>query len=175
MRPTVPIRLLHLEDNAHDAEIVAEQLASAKLEFELVRVSTGEEFKMAMEESDVDLILSDVSLPAFDGKEALHWVRQNYPTLAFIVLSGTVGEEFAVDTLRNGATDYVVLTVTDTGIGMTLEVKARLFEAFFTTKPKGKGTGLGLATCDCRAWRGGTGKRLPGQSPRRRIPRRRPE
>ena len=59
----------------------------------------------------------------------------------------TLDEDYA--RTHSGATagDYVMLSVSDTGTGMTDEVKARLFEAFFTTKPKGKGTGLGLATC----------------------------
>jgi two-component system cell cycle sensor histidine kinase/response regulator CckA len=59
----------------------------------------------------------------------------------------TLGEDEAHAQGGMKAGDYVMLTVRDTGTGMTEEVKARLFEAFFTTKPEGKGTGLGLATC----------------------------
>jgi CheY-like chemotaxis protein len=67
--------------------------------------------------------------------------------LTIITENVTLDEQFARTHPGASAGDYVMLSVTDTGIGMNEEVKARLFEAFFTTKPKGKGTGLGLAMC----------------------------
>jgi signal transduction histidine kinase len=59
----------------------------------------------------------------------------------------TLGEAYALEHPRAALGDYFVISISDTGVGMTREVKERIFEAFFTTKPAGKGTGLGLATC----------------------------
>ena len=91
-----------------DAQIVEAKLASANIACRTQRVCSSTDFKRAVEGGDVDLILSDLSLPGFDGLTALQWARQTHPEIPFIVLSGTVGEEVAVDTLRSGATDYVL-------------------------------------------------------------------
>jgi sigma-B regulation protein RsbU (phosphoserine phosphatase) len=103
-----PLRILHLEDDPGDVELVQATLEEEGIEFETVVVATREEFSAELEKGDVDLILADFALPAFDGMSALAIVREKHPELPFIFVSGRLGEEAAIESLRNGATDYVL-------------------------------------------------------------------
>src|ERR1700722_15067804 len=91
-------RFLHLEDNANDQLLVGE----------MVVVSTNIDFENALARQPYDLIISDFSLPSFDGLKALALARKLTPQTPFIFFSGTIGEEVAVESLKNGATDYVL-------------------------------------------------------------------
>ncbi len=102
------IRILHLEVNPKDAELVRSTLEADGLACEVVRVETQAEFVAALEEGGFDLILSDFSLPSFDGLSALTVARRKCPDVPFIIVSGMIGEESAVITLQHGATDYLV-------------------------------------------------------------------
>ncbi len=106
MEPT--LRILHLEDNPKDAELVKEALTDNEIPCEIARVETGEAFKASLERERFDLILSDYNLPAFNGQEALKLAVAIRPEIPFIFVSGVMGEEFAVLTLHLGATDYVL-------------------------------------------------------------------
>jgi two-component system cell cycle sensor histidine kinase/response regulator CckA len=106
MKP--PVRILHLEDNPKDAELVRSMLESAGLTCEVVLVETREAFLAALERKEFDLILSDFTLPAFDGLAALTIAQEKCPDIPYIFASGTLGEESAVLTLQCGATDYVL-------------------------------------------------------------------
>ncbi len=101
------IRILLLEDSALDAELVTEVLSSA-LKVSVQRVVLEQEFKAAIENETWDLVLADYLLPGFDGLSALDFVRQLRPNLPFVFVSGALGEEIAVETLKRGATDYVL-------------------------------------------------------------------
>ncbi len=101
-------RILHLEDSAVDAELVAEYLRSTAIPFTLHRVTTREEFVAALEAGDYHLILADYALPSFDGVQALAIARQRVPATPFIFVSGVLGEDNAVECLKQGATDYVL-------------------------------------------------------------------
>lgn len=102
------LRILHLEDNGNDAELVAATLASEALPGEFVRVDSQAGFIAALETHDFDLILSDYSMPGFDGVRAHDIARARRPDIPFLFVSGTMGEEVAVDCLKDGATDYVL-------------------------------------------------------------------
>ncbi|WP_447979816.1 PAS domain S-box protein [Candidatus Nitrospira bockiana] len=102
------LRILHLEDNDQDAELITSKLATEGLTCEIVRVQTREEFLAKLSQREPHLILADYTLPAFDGLSALNLVRARDPDIPFIFVSGTIGEESAVVTLHCGATDYVV-------------------------------------------------------------------
>ncbi|WP_454885103.1 response regulator [Sphingomonas oryzagri] len=102
----VPIRILHLEDDAHDAELVREFLAVEGIESAIDRVWTRADFTTALQQ-DYDLILADHKLPSFDGEQALELAHAHAPSVPFIFVSGTLGEEVAVEALKHGATDYV--------------------------------------------------------------------
>jgi PAS domain S-box-containing protein len=102
------IRILHVEDNSNDRELVAEALRAAGLKCDILYVTTGTELREALEQAGFDLILSDFSLPLFDGASALAVTKKFRPDLPFLFVSGTIGEERAVDALKNGATDYVL-------------------------------------------------------------------
>jgi PAS domain S-box-containing protein len=101
------VRILHLEDDDMDAELI-EATLSAGLDCQVRRVVTRAEFMEALEAGGFDVILADYALPAFSGPAALTAVRARWPELPFIFLSGTLGDERAVDTLKAGATDYVL-------------------------------------------------------------------
>src|SRR5438034_5415033 len=102
------LRILHLEDNPADAQLLQAMLKSQGVVCTIKPVETRQAFEAALEQEPVDLIISDFTLPTFDGVSALILTRQRKPELPFIFLSGTLGEEAAVESLRHGATDYIL-------------------------------------------------------------------
>jgi serine phosphatase RsbU (regulator of sigma subunit) len=102
------LRILHLEDDPVDVELVEATLSAEGIGCNIVVVATREEFVAALEEGGFDLVLADFALPAFDGMSALGIVHEKHPELPFIFVSGRLGEEAAIESLRNGATDYVL-------------------------------------------------------------------
>lgn len=102
------IRILYLEDSEVDAELVQARLDEAGVDCVLRRVETQEGFIAALEADRFDLILSDNSLPSYDGLSALEKAHALQPGLPFIFVSGTMGEEAAIESLKAGATDYVL-------------------------------------------------------------------
>jgi C4-dicarboxylate-specific signal transduction histidine kinase len=105
---TSPCRILLLEDSSSDAELIQEILEVEHFDCEISRVQTRAEFIGALEDKDVDLILADYRLPSFDGLSALKLALSARPDLPFIFVSGTLGEEVAIEALKIGATDYVL-------------------------------------------------------------------
>jgi diguanylate cyclase (GGDEF)-like protein len=104
------LQMILVEDNVADAEIVRRHLKKTGLEFDIRRVQTESEMMQAFAEVQPSLIISDFSLPQFDGLRALELAVANSPNTPFIFVSGTIGEERAIDALRKGATDYVLKT-----------------------------------------------------------------
>jgi signal transduction histidine kinase/DNA-binding response OmpR family regulator len=106
-----PLRILYLEDDPRDAELVQEALEATGLVCELTRVDTETDFTAALEREGFGIILADFALPSFDGMSALRIAQQMRPHVPFIFVSGTLGEEVAVEALKIGATDYVRKTL----------------------------------------------------------------
>ena len=102
------LRIVHLEDEARDRELVAATLARGGIDCEIVPARNKAEFQAAMLALNLDLILCDYSVPAYSGTEALGTAQKLQPEVPFIFVSGTIGEERAVESLQSGATDYVL-------------------------------------------------------------------
>jgi len=100
--------ILHLEDDPADRELIRETLGTEGISLALVQVDTKEEFLDVLGQERVAIVLSDFALPRFDGFSALQLVQEQKPNLPFIFVSGTLGEEAAIESLRRGATDYVL-------------------------------------------------------------------
>src|SRR5580692_3586550 len=105
-----PLRILYLEDDLGDAELVQETLAVEEIPCQLTRVETEADFITSLSAGGFDLIFADYTLPSFDGLSALKIARQHSPSVPFIFVSGTLGEEVAIEALKVGATDYVFKT-----------------------------------------------------------------
>ena len=103
-----PIRILCLEDNVNDRELLEGILAGDGLVCDFVHARSRQEFESALVPGAFDLIISDFNLPAYDGMTALATVRKGDAQTPFIFVSGTIGEERAVESLKGGATDYVL-------------------------------------------------------------------
>ena len=102
------LHILHLEDDRRDAELVRDMLASNSIVADVKRVDCECDFVAQLEQNEFDLILADYSLPSFSGISALMIAREKRPNKPFIFVSGTLGEEAAIETLKSGATDYVL-------------------------------------------------------------------
>lgn len=102
------LRILHLEDNEVDHILVVELLRSNGLYCDFLVARDQAEFSNALAQKPFDLIISDYSLPSFDGMSALNLAHKQQPDTPFIFFSGTIGEEIAVESLKQGATDYVL-------------------------------------------------------------------
>jgi signal transduction histidine kinase len=102
------IRILLLEDSPTDAELVRYALRQGGLNFTLEHVDNKAAFVERLEATPPDLVLSDFSLPSLDGYEALALARERCPDVPLIFVTGTLGEEVAIETLKKGATDYVL-------------------------------------------------------------------
>ena len=103
-----PLKILHLEDCPEDAELARSLLRSEGIDNEITVVRGRAEFIAAFEEKQFDLIIADYQLPSFDGMSALKIACKKTPGTPFIFLSGVIGEDAAIDSLLNGATDYVL-------------------------------------------------------------------
>jgi len=103
-----PLHILHLEDDLNDARLIQSYLVDGGLDCTITRVDNRTDFMAMLEHGWVDLILSDYAVPGFDGMTALKVVRERWPVLPFVLVSGTLGEEVAVESLKSGATDYVL-------------------------------------------------------------------
>jgi len=102
------MNLLHLEDNPNDAELVEHVLHAAWPACKIKRADTRKDYLAALGRGEFDLILSDYTMPDLDGLSALDLALKKCPDKPFIFLSGTIGEERAVEALKRGAVDYVV-------------------------------------------------------------------
>src|SRR5687768_10851209 len=103
-----PIRILLVEDDSSDAILIDRELRKGGLDFQSLRVETKDQFEQALAGEKPDIILSDHGLPAFSGLMALDLAKQKFPDVPFIFVTGSLGEEMAIKTLRSGATDYVL-------------------------------------------------------------------
>src|SRR6266704_5387381 len=106
MRP--PKRLLLLEDNECDAELLRRSIRAEWPNCDLLRVSSKSGFEAALNEHKFDLILSDYMVPGFPGMHALALALERCPEVPFLFVSGAIGDEVAVESLKAGATDYVL-------------------------------------------------------------------
>ncbi|MEO8798572.1 MAG: response regulator, partial [Polyangiaceae bacterium] len=102
------LRVLLVEDSPTDAKLVARALQSTNCEVTLERVETAKALRAALENGFWDVVLSDWSLPQFNARAALEIVKAIDVDLPFIIVSGTIGEELAIEAMRAGAHDYVL-------------------------------------------------------------------
>jgi PAS domain S-box-containing protein len=105
-----PLRILCLENDLADVELLQDTLETEGIACKLTRVEAECDFRAVLQQGGFDLILADYTLPSFDGLSALRIVRQQLPDVPFIFVSGTLDEEVAIEALKMGATDYVFKT-----------------------------------------------------------------
>ena len=102
------LRILHLEDEPDFSDLVLSMLEKEGLEADLAVAKNREQFEAAVEKQEFDLVLADYHLPDYNGLEALKLIKGKCPQIPFLLVSGTIGEQAAIDSLKAGATDYVL-------------------------------------------------------------------
>lgn len=102
------LRVLIVEDSKNDAELIALEFRRGGYDVEWERVETSEGMIKALEKQNWDIIVSDYSMPHFSGLEALKLAHEKVPDISFIIISGTIGEDVAVEAMKLGAHDYIM-------------------------------------------------------------------
>jgi len=105
--PARPLRVLLVEDNPDDAKLILRELARAGFEVIPRRVDTEAAFLAGLD-GGIDFILSDFAMPEFDGLRALELLKKSGREIPFILISGTMGEDIAVEAMKSGAADYLI-------------------------------------------------------------------
>ncbi|MFN0123840.1 MAG: response regulator, partial [Blastocatellia bacterium] len=106
--PAPQINIIHVEDDPLDTELIHQLLVREGVDCVVRRVETAEELTSAIRQGGYDLIMSDFSLPSFNGYAALKIRQALCPDIPFVLISGTLGEEAAIDAFAGGATDYIL-------------------------------------------------------------------
>jgi PAS domain S-box-containing protein len=102
------IKILHLEDCSSDSELIHSLIERGGIGHDYFVADNEKDFINTLETENIDIILSDYSLPGYNGNEALKFAREKYFQMPFIFVSGTIGEDAAINAMLNGATDYVL-------------------------------------------------------------------
>ena len=105
---TTPLRILHLERNEPDRELVRQALVGGGIACEFVYATGKEEFAAALDRDNIDLILSDFTMSGYDCLSALALAQEKCPEVPYLFVSGAIGEERVIESLKSGATDYVL-------------------------------------------------------------------
>src|SRR5260370_6287726 len=105
-----PLRILSIEDDPKDSKLIQDLLETEDIVCEVTRVDTQAALLASLEQGGIDLILADYTLPSFDGISALKLAMKACSEVPFIFVSGTLGQEVAIEALTIGATDYVLKT-----------------------------------------------------------------
>src|SRR5262245_53620779 len=103
-----PLRLLQVEDTEDDAALVQLALMRAGYAVAARRVDTAEALRHELDNAEWDIVIADYTMPGFSGTKALAIVRAEHPDLPFIFVSGTIGEDTAVEAMKTGAHDYIM-------------------------------------------------------------------
>jgi PAS domain S-box-containing protein len=113
------LNILHLEDSEKDAELIRSTLEADGFECHVSRVETRKDFERSLERNSFDLILADYKLPSFDGISAIKIAKEKSPNIPVILISGTLGEEKAAESIKQGAADYLLkLNLTHLGFAV---------------------------------------------------------
>jgi CheY-like chemotaxis protein len=106
-RMKTPLRVLHLEDNSWDAELIRSELAKHEIRCSIHQLCTKKDFEAALQKGGVDIILSDSQLPGFDTLRALTRTREICPAVPFVFISGTTSPAFKANAFFRGAVDFI--------------------------------------------------------------------
>jgi CheY-like chemotaxis protein len=101
------MKVLHVEDNSYDAELVHQLVVAEWPDCVVTVVTTEDTFRAELERGEIDVILSDFSLPNFSGLGALELAKRHVPGTPFIFISGSIGEDRAIEAVKSGARDYI--------------------------------------------------------------------
>ncbi len=108
MNPEIELNVLSLEDSSKDFDFICERLLDDGFNMKITRVEKESEYISSLRNTDWDIILADFKLPGFNAFAALQISREICPDVPFICVSGTIGEETAIDLIKSGAVDYVL-------------------------------------------------------------------
>ena len=103
-----PLKALIVEDSELDEELLLRQLAKADYDVQSIRVQTAADMEKALAEREWDIILSDYAMPGFTGLDALRVLKESGRDIPLIIISGTIGEDVAVEAMRVGVDDYLI-------------------------------------------------------------------